>query len=314
MIAINDDMVIANKTESLTDSLNALNTEKTNLKNLDRIDQKNFPLDGKYTFPASAGEDVNVYVIDTGININHIDFQGRARFAASFCNGCPLQDDNGHGSMVAGIIGGNFFGVAKKTNLIAVKVLDSFGQGTLLSVIDGMAYVFEQHTAATNKKTVVNMSLIVTTKSQILNTVLAKLVQAGIVVSVAAGNDATDACNESPSSAPEALTVGATQLDNDTIASFSNWGPCIDIFAPGVNIESSGGFTPDHVVVGSGTSFSSPHVAGTAALILGDNQNVLSPAQVAEEIIKISTKNAVKGLNSLPKKTPNRFLRVPQKW
>ncbi|CAG8614358.1 7228_t:CDS:2, partial [Funneliformis caledonium] len=129
------------------------------LKNLDRVDEREFPLDGKYQSPDGKCQGANVYVLDTGINIRHVDFEGRAKFAAAFCTGCGKVDDNGHGTMVAGIVGGKQFGVAKLVNLFAVKVLNAQGSGFLSELIMGINFVVKEHEKSKNKKTIINMSL-----------------------------------------------------------------------------------------------------------------------------------------------------------
>ncbi|CAG8506493.1 901_t:CDS:2 [Funneliformis mosseae] len=273
-----------------------INSEPTHLKHLDRIDQKNFPLDGKYSYPSSSGKGVNVYIIDT------------AKFNAVFCDGCPLLDDHGHGTMIAGIIGGHFYGVAKKTNLIGVKVLNATGSGTAVDFLNALSYVIHQHVKSENKKTVINLSFGFESKMEAVNMLVEKAIGLGINIVVAAGNEANDACGSSPPLVPDAITVGATELINNHIANFSDFGPCVDIFAPGVDIESTGPDSPVDTLIKSGTSFSAPIVTGAVALLLGEKY--LSTDEVTKELIKISTKNVVKGLENLPE-TPNRFLRVP---
>ncbi|CAG8725616.1 9837_t:CDS:2, partial [Funneliformis caledonium] len=252
-----------------------IKSEPTHLKHLDRIDQKNFPLDGKYSYPSSSGKGVNVYIIDT------------------------------HGTMVAGIIGGHFFGVAKKTNLIGVKVLNATGSGTTVDFLNALSYVIHQHVKSENKKTVINLSFSFESKMEAVNMLVEKAIGLGIIIVVAAGNEANDACGSSPPSVPDAITVGATELNNH-IANFSDFGPCVDIFAPGVDIETTGPDSPLDTRIESGTSLSAPIVTGAVALLLGEKY--LSTDEVTKELIKISTKNVIKGLENLPE-TPNRFLR-----
>nr|CAG8532872.1 109_t:CDS:1 [Entrophospora candida] len=276
------------------------------LFNLDRIDQANLPLDKKYTFPDTAGQGVNVYVIDTGINVDHSDFGGRAKHSASFCKGCGDKDDNGHGTHVAGTVGGKTFGVAKKCNLLAVKVLAADGSGTNTDVVNGMLHVLSQHKKDSNKNTVVSMSL-GGGFSQAINDIVQRLTSAGIHVVVAGGNDSADACGDSPASAPSAITVGATEDKSDQITDFSNFGKCIDMFAPGRNIKSATFDDNNGSVVFSGTSQATPHVSGTIALIIAKEGNA-SPSSMASKLISLSTKGVVDGLDDT---TPNRFLRVP---
>nr|CAG8560384.1 6010_t:CDS:1 [Entrophospora candida] len=281
-------------------------TVSTSFYDLDRIDQKDNKLNGKYTFPSPAGGNVNVYVVDTGINSqNKVEFGDRVRFGF-FCSKCVPVDDNGHGSAVASVIGGSSFGVAKKVNLIAVKVLTAAGTGTSSDVIAGLVFVLNEHKANKNKNTVVNMSL-GGGFSQALNNAVQTLTDAGIHVVVAAGNDAVDACKVSPASTPSAITVCATEKTSDSITNFSNFGSCVDICAPGRDVPSLFlGTIPREL---SGTSLSSPLVAGAVALKISAIGN-LSPSKMANELFSDSTKNII---TKLPAGTPNRFLFVSQK-
>nr|CAG8500603.1 9640_t:CDS:1 [Entrophospora candida]CAG8619922.1 13897_t:CDS:1 [Entrophospora candida] len=280
-------------------------TESTSFYDLDRIDQRNNILDGKFHYPTPAGEDVNVYVVDTGINIASPEFGNRARHGGSFCAGCGNTDDHGHGTAVASVIGGIHFGVAKKVNLIAVKVFDGSGAGSSANIIAGLSFILADHLANNNKRTVVNMSL-GGGHLEAVDSAVKALTDEGIHVIVAAGNDGDDACNISPASAPSAITACATQKSSDTIADFSNFGPCVDICAPGVDIPVlKFGLIPDQA---SGTSFSSPLVAGVVALKISAFGN-LSPERMAQRLFFASTKNIIQGL---PAGTPNRFLFVPQ--
>ncbi|CAG8662233.1 4886_t:CDS:2, partial [Racocetra persica] len=286
-------------------------------RNLDRIDQADSVLDGEYDFPDTAGEGVNVFIVDTGIFKNHSEFKGRAKSGGFFCDGCASDnDDNGHGTNVAGIVAGKNFGVAKKSTVISVKVLDAGGFGTISGVIDGLLFVLGAHIKSTNKNSVVNMSL-GGPKSDALNEAVKALTGAGIHVAVAAGNDALDACKSSPSSEPSAITVGAIQVDpNDKkknkIAFFSNFGKCVDIFAPGLGVVSAGIFTDFDISALSGTSQATPHVAGTIALIIAKSGNQ-SPAKMATTLKDLSTKNVIDfgGNKAIEKSTPNNLLRVP---
>ena len=290
-------------------------TFKNPVPNLDRIDEATFPLDHKFTIPSTAGKGVNIYIIDSGINLDHVDFEGRASCGASFCSapGCEdCLDRNGHGSHVAGIAGGKKFGVAKKSNLIAVKVCERRECNTGFSTsntIAAMVYVFLRHQADNKKRTVINMSL-GGPLNPIENFIVQILTSVGIHVVVAAGNDAHDADLDSPASAPEAITVGNIEsIDFDRLANSTNFGPRIDIFAPGVNITSASHLSNDGTAVLTGTSQASPHVAGAVALIISCKGN-LSPADMAQRIIDLSTKDVIQG--DL-RNSPNRVLRVPRK-
>ncbi|CAG8543651.1 312_t:CDS:2 [Funneliformis caledonium] len=286
-------------------SVDATTTQSNAPFNLDRIDQVNFPLDKNYKFP-SAGWGVNVFVIDTGIDTSHAEFEGRAVFGGAFCDGCRNTDDNGHGTNVAGIIGGKKFGVAKKTRLISVKVLDKNGSGSTTTVGAGIVFVIDQHKKSKNKNSIINIS-IGGKQSKAINKLVEECTNAGIHVVVSSGNDAADACNTSPASAPSAITVGATEKTSNQVTDFSNTGSCVDIFAPGRDIVAAGIIGKEKVSMFSGTSQASPHVAGALALIISNRGN-MNPSLMAKELTKISTKNVVKGLNSY---TPNVFLRIP---
>ncbi|RIB06147.1 serine proteinase [Gigaspora rosea] len=279
---------------------------------LDRIDQTKFPLDGKYAFPNSAGQGVNIFIVDTGILTTHQEFEGRAKLGGVFCDGCKSADDeNGHGTNCASIAAGKTFGVAKKATLIAVRVLGADGKGNNSDVINGLSFVLDQHNNATNKNSVVSMSL-GGPQSNAVNKAVQDLTNAGVHVVVAAGNEGVDACLSSPSSEPSAITVGATELTNDNITDFSNFGKCVDIFAPGRNVTGAGIRSDNAISIFSGTSQATPHVAGTLALIIAQSGKNQSPAQMAKTLDNLSTKNIVNfGDPNVKNTTKNSFLRVP---
>jgi len=243
------------------------------------------------TFKYDAGQGgsgVDVYVLDTGILITHSEFEGRAVWGMTFTPDGVRTDDQGHGTHCAGAIGGVSVGLARDCRLVAVKVLDRYGAGTLSGVIAGCDWV-----AATvsNRRipAVASMSL-GGGYSEPLNEAVRNLIRSGVITVVAAGNENFDACNISPASTEEALTVGATTTDanfNDVRSSFSNYGPCVDIFAPGSNIFSCGIESNTAYASMSGTSTATPHVAGIAAIILQKNPT-LTPARVKEEVINNS--------------------------
>ncbi|KAF9586654.1 hypothetical protein BGW38_000028 [Lunasporangiospora selenospora] len=244
-----------------------------------------------YNFPDSAGSGVTAYVIDTGINTGHVDFGGRATMGANFIRGSPNTDQNGHGTHVAGTIGGNTYGVAKKVRLVGVKVLDAQGQGAFSGIIAGMDWVAQR---ARGTRAVVNMSL-GGGASRAVNDAVSRMVNAGIPVIVAAGNDPNvNACNGSPSGASAALTVGASDI-RDNVASFSSYGNCVKIFGPGVQITSAwiGGSNSRNTI--SGTSMATPHVAGVAALYMGANPNLRSPQQVYSALTSNAVRNVIRG-------------------
>lgn len=258
---------------------------------LDRIAEQKPFLDGEYPYPSSAGASVTSYIIDTGIYVSHPDFGGRAKWGINYADN-QNTDCNGHGTHVAGTVGGTSFGVAKKTTLIAVKVLDCDGSGTNTGVISGIQWVANQHKTK-NDTAVANMSL-GGGKSTAINNAVAAAINAGVTMVVAAGNENTDACTTSPASEPLAITVGATNMgvsntgaDLDVRASFSNYGHCVSVFAPGQAITSAWipPYTQNTI---SGTSMASPHVAGIAALIL-DAKTATKPADVKSAIVNGAT-------------------------
>jgi subtilisin family serine protease len=253
---------------------------------LDRIDQINRTLSASYTYPASAGAGVTEYILDTGIRTTHVDFGGRASSGYDFIdNDTDANDCNGHGTHVAGTIGGSQYGVAKSVNLVAVRVLDCSGSGSYTGIIAGINWVVAHKTGPA----VINMSLGGPPFDALDNTVNAA-VAAGVVVAVAAGNSNTDACSASPARAASALTVGATD-QNDARASFSNYGSCLDIFAPGVGIISDYYLSDTSAAGMSGTSMASPHVAGAAALILGEHPTY-TPGDVRAALIAGTVQSA----------------------
>ncbi|MCS7219587.1 MAG: S8 family peptidase [Thermus sp.] len=263
---------------------------------LDRIDQRGLPLDARYTYTLT-GAGVNVYVIDTGIRTTHADFGGRA-FVAYDALGGNGQDCNGHGTHVAGTVGGTTYGVAKGVRLYAVRVLDCNGSGTNSGVIAGVNWVLQNHV----KPAVANMSL-GGVASTALDTAVKNAIAAGVTFAVAAGNENQDACLSSPARVPEALTVGAT-TNTDARASFSNYGSCLDIFAPGQNILSAWHTSDAATNTISGTSMATPHVAGVAALYLQQNPTA-TPSQVAVAILNGATPGVVSGGGT---GSPNRLL------
>lgn len=267
---------------------------------LDRVDQRALPLDNQIT-RAGTGDGVDVYVIDTGVLASHAEFGTRVVAGFSAINdGRGTTDCHGHGSHVAGTIAGATFGFATAATIIPVRVLDCAGSGTNAGVIAGINWVIARHTAGV--PAVANMSLGGGYDSGI-NDAVTRAVADGITFVVAAGNEATDACTKSPASTPAAITVGAT-ANNDSRASYSNAGACVDLFAPGSAITSVGISNNSATATMSGTSMASPHVAGVAALILG-NAKMLSPTQVAAVIGADATPGIVTGLSSA---TANMFL------
>ncbi|KAF9364723.1 hypothetical protein BGX34_000617 [Mortierella sp. NVP85] len=267
---------------------------------LPRVSQRNRDLTAPYKFPDAAGEGVTAYVVDTGIYIEHNDLEGRATWGANFIDGSEDTDENGHGTHVAGTIGGASYGVAKKVSLVGVKVLDAEGSGSTSGVVGGMDWVAAN---ATPGKSVVNMSL-GGGKSSAIDAAAQRLFNANIPLIVAAGNSATtNACNGSPSGAANTYTVAASDR-NDRPASFTSYGSCVEIFAPGVGITSSWIGGPDATNTISGTSMATPHVVGVAALYLSTGSYPTAQS-LFDKLTSSSTPNKITG--SL-KGSPNRLL------
>ncbi|KAG9237944.1 putative subtilisin-like proteinase Spm1 [Amylocarpus encephaloides] len=268
----------------------------------------------KYLYAADAGEGVDVYVIDTGTNTEHVDFEGRAHWGKTIPLNDPDEDGNGHGTHCSGTVAGHKYGVAKKANVYAVKVLKSNGSGTMADVVKGVEWAANSHIekAKKGKKgfkgSTANMSL-GGSKSPALDRAVNGAVDAGIHFAVAAGNDNADSCNYSPAAADKAITVGASALD-DSRAYFSNFGPCNDIFAPGLSIQSTWIGSKYAVNTISGTSMASPHIAGLLAYYLSLQPSSdsayaveeLTPKKLKETIISVATKGA---LSDVPSNTEN---------
>jgi subtilisin family serine protease len=268
---------------------------------LDRIDQRNLPLNASYTF-STTGTNVHAYVIDTGIYLAHTQFTGRigAGFAAAGLPAAPTGDCNGHGTHLAGIIGGTTYGVAKGVILHPVRVLGCTGSGTIAGVISGVDWV----TANRIRPAVANMSL-GGAASVAVDDAVNRSISAGVTYAVAAGGSATSSCNTSPARVPAALTVGASTM-TDTVSSSSNQGACLDLFAPGQNILSSWYTSNSATATLSGTSMATAHVTGVAARYLQTAPND-SPAQVAAFINGTATLNVLSGVNP---PAPNRLLYI----
>ena len=293
---------------------------------LDRIDQANLPLDRQYSAEGD-GAGVHVYVIDTGIRRSHEDFGQRVGEGYSSIdeggqpsgnilsailggllgggdgdddNDDPTQDCNGHGTHVAGTVGGKRYGVAKGVTLHPVRVLGCDGSGSASGVIAGIDWVAKQH----EHPAVANMSL-GSGASRSVDEAVERLIRAKVTVVAAAGNEDQNACDVSPARVDEAITVGATDR-NDARASFSNWGKCLDLFAPGKDIESTWHTSDSATKTISGTSMAAPHVAGAAALILAQDKE-LKPDAIAEKLLSATVGDRVSDEKS---GSPDRLLQV----
>jgi len=268
---------------------------------LDRIDQADLPLDDRYT-PNQTGAGVTVYVIDTGIAAGNSEFSGRLADGASFVSdGLGTTDCNGHGTHVAGIVGGTTYGVAKRVTLVPVRVLECTGSGYASTVAKGLDWVLKQHHRG--DPAVVNIS-IEGAYDKTENDAVKRLTAEGVTVVVAAGNHDRNACETSPASAKTAITVAASTSADARWAS-SNNGPCVDLYAPGVSIPSANAFGANPVTM-TGTSMASPHVAGVAALVLSAHRS-WSAAKVTSRILGLSEPNRITGT---PAGTANRLLGI----
>lgn len=297
-------------------------TEKQAPWGLARIshrDTLNFGTFNKYLYTAEGGEGVDAYVIDTGTNIEHVDFEGRAKWGKTIPAGDADEDGNGHGTHCSGTVAGKKYGVAKKAHVYAVKVLRSNGSGSMSDVVKGVEYAATSHLdnvkAAKNGKrkgfkgSVANMSL-GGGKTQALDAAVNAAVRSGVHFAVAAGNDNADACKYSPAAASEPVTVGASALD-DSRAYFSNFGKCTDIFAPGLSIQSTWIGSKYAVNTISGTSMASPHICGLLAYYLSlqpaeDSEYSLAPItpkKLKENLIAVSTEGTLTGMPDAD--TPN---------
>ncbi len=267
---------------------------------LDRIDQRNLPLNNSYTF-ANSGADVHFYGLDSGIRKTHSEFSGRVGNGFTSINdGRGTSDCNGHGTHTASTAAGAIYGVAKAVTVHPVRVLDCSGSGSFAGVIQGIDWV----TANRIRPAVANMSLGGNFHAA-TNQAVTNSIAAGVVYAISSGNSNANACNFSPASTPNALTVNASTI-NDARASFSNFGSCTDIFAPGVNIKAGWNTSNTATNTISGTSMAAPHVAGAAALYLAANPGA-TPAQVGNALISNATLNKITSPGS---GSPNRLLFV----
>ncbi|MBT2378803.1 S8 family peptidase [Streptomyces sp. ISL-111] len=268
---------------------------------LDRVDQTETAGDNAYTYPDTAGEGVTAYVIDTGVRVTHEDFEGRATSGFDAVdNDDDADDGNGHGTHVAGTIAGAAHGVAKKAKIVAVRVLDDNGSGTTEQVIAGIDWV----AANASGPSVANMSL-GGGADPALDEAVQKAIAAGITFGVAAGNESSDAGQGSPSRVPEAITV-ASSTEGDEQSSFSNFGPVVDIYAPGSDITSTWNDSDTGTNTISGTSMATPHVVGAAAVYLAGNPDA-SPEAVATALTEGATPDAI---SNATEGTANKLLKI----
>jgi len=279
---------------------------------LSRLSKRELDLDGTFVYPNSGGQNVDAYIIDTGILLSHSDFQGRAFWGFKADLNWPTTDDNGHGTHVASTVGGFLYGVAKKVTLVAVKVLDQNGSGSFAGVIAGVEWSVGSKQRR-NRPSVANMA-IGGSKSDSLNRAVNAASDAGVIMVVAAGGSNSDACNFSPASAEKVITAGATDIgsdgnDNqvDVRSSFSSLGKCVHIFAPGSSILGAWIDSDRATRVLSGTSMSTTFVCGICALVLDDNPT-LSFSEVKNNITSTATMGIIElrcGNSALCQSTPN---------
>ncbi|MPZ72485.1 MAG: S8 family serine peptidase [Nitriliruptorales bacterium] len=285
---------------------------------VDRSDQRSLPLSKTYTY-GTTGKGVTVYVLDTGVRATHADFGGRVAGGYNATNyvdpatpsPCPApgdpastDDDDGHGTHVAGTIGGSYFGIAKAVTVVPVKVLDCEGRGWISHVIDGIDWMVGHH--ATGTPAVANMSLGVRDPDKELSVVdlaVANAITDGVTLVTAAGNDGDDACDHSPARVREAVTVAASN-EGDRRPKWSNYGACLDLFGPGVDILSAGNANDQDAASASGTSMAAPHVAGAAARYLQSRPSA-SPATVAKALLADATEGVISRTGA---KSPNLLL------
>ncbi len=283
------------------DSLITIETTQTGATwGIDRIDQAALPLSTTYTYN-NTGAGVTAYIIDTGILTTHAQFGSRATSGYDAVDGAlPATDCNGHGTHVAGTVGGSTYGVAKGVSLVAVRVLNCSGSGTNSGVIAGINWVTSNHTGT--NPAVANMSL-GGSVSTALDTAVKNSIADGVTYAIAAGNSNAKACNYSPARVSTAITVGAT-TSTDARASYSNYGTCLDIFAPGSSITSAWYSSTTATNTISGTSMATPHVAGVAALYLQSHASA-TPATVASALVAAATSGKVTGAGT---GSPNKLL------
>lgn len=289
--ALRDNPLVASVSPDVP--VHATETEHGASWGLDRSDQASRRLNGRYEYPDRAGAGAHIYLVDTGLS-GHQELTGRVGTGRNFVGGllsgpdpAAWGDCSGHGTHVASTAAGTRWGIAKRATVHAVRVLDCSGSGASSEVLAGLDWVAAHH----QSPAVVNLSLTTETREPPIDAATAGLVARGIAVSVAAGNSGADACRESPAGDPAVVTVGATNR-SDTRAGFSNYGSCVDIFAPGVDIVGAAIGTGDGGIAYSGTSMAAPHVSGALALIRAERPG-LSARKVQQQLLDSATRGVV---------------------
>lgn len=261
-----------------------------------------------YPHVTDGQDDIDVYVIDSGIAVDHPEFNGRAHHGIDLTNDADARDTNGHGTHVAGIIGAQTYGVAKGVKLISVKVLTADGSGSLADVIAGINFAVDSYDKRKeSRKGIANLSF-GTGYNSVLNAAVDAAVSVGLPVVVAAGNSNRPACITSPGSSSRVITVGAIDDETDSIASFSNWGSCVDLFASGVQVRSASHLGNDTALM-SGTSMAAPAVTGLLAMIMGQGNNY---TEALDQLMRVALEGAIDdvSLKTRPK-SPNRLAMSP---
>ena len=274
----------------------------------DRIDQRELPLDEQYN-PPFTGEGVDIYIVDSGISYSHTLFGGRAQFGGYDYFGNDGKDCNGHGTHVAGLAGGSITGAATQANLYSIKVLDCDQKGTYSGLLEGIHHVLNRARSNPSRRSIISMSLIGPPHRSV-DIALEKAYKAGVISVTAAGNYKDDACDYSPASSQHAITVGGSKEKGDGLYWFTrtgtNWGKCVDIFAPGQWVRSASHESDNRLVSKSGTSMATPIVSGVVAMLLEEDPT-LSPEEVKKRLLERATKGAL-DFSVLPSKasgTPN---------
>lgn len=302
--------VITSSSDSSITSSDEFNTKAADQLNppswgLDRIDQHLLPLDNHYRFPDSAGYGVDIYSIDTGVDVTHKDFEGRAMWGITIPSGEGDFDGNGHGTHTAGTAASHSYGVAKKATIIAVKVFNSGGFGTTSDIVAGIDWTIQSHIQRASRGSVVLMGL-GGSKSTTIDVAVKNAYNAGLVVVTAGGSSSSNACNYSPAGVPEAITCIASDA-NDALASSANIGPCIDMIAPGISIVSTWPGNNNRTL--SGGAMAAAHVAGAAAVLLGEQS--LTPSEVTQKLEQSATANVI---SRVPDDTKNLLVYVDSTW